>query len=152
MNKIKKPKLISFKDLFGFVITALSPLLGIGHFKWQHFLFIYLLIIAAIIAYMLFKYLKSVSIFYHEYESQFKEFMDINKNRNALIEQFQEKQLELKRLNEIINQYDLVFNNVGNIIQQGICNISKEEKQYLSNLYNILCQDKEYLYKIKGGK
>lgn len=101
---------------------------------------------------MLFKYLKSVSIFYHEYESQFKEFMDINKNRNALIEQFQEKQLELKRLNEIINQYDLVFNNVGNIIQQGICNISKEEKQYLSNLYNILCQDKEYLYKIKGGK
>ena len=141
MNKLEKPKITSIKEIFCFLLTILSPLFGLGNLELKHFIIIYVFI----------KYLYCVYRFYKNYEKQFIEFNKIEKNRDALNMQFKEKQQEITKLKNIIEQYDYVFNGAVNSIQQGACNISKEEQQYLINLYNILCQDKEYIFKIKGG-
>lgn len=151
MNKLEKPKLTSIKEIFCFLLTILSPLFGLGNLEFKHFIIIYSILIGLIIIYVFIKYLYCVSQFYKNYEKQFIEFNKIEKNRDALNMQFKEKQQEITKLKNIIDQYDYIFNGAVNSIQQGACNISKEEQQYLINLYNILCQDKEYIFKIKGG-
>lgn len=159
MKKLDKPvylfKLVNVIIIVvGFLLTLISFLIpsDIIIFKDGIRLNIIICVIIFIIVFIIFTicYLLNIKKFYSEYENQFKEYEKIKNNNDALIKQFKDKQNEVLFLNNKLEQYDFVLNNIIYNISNGICDISIKENDFLKRLYSTVLYNKSYLLNKKG--
>ena len=156
LEKLKMPTF--FKKMILAIFTVISGLSGIISFLISEYstmeihglplnwlIFISTIIILSCI--YIFLYCKDIKKFYDDYEKQFNEINKLQINNNSLITNIERRKEEIENLKRKILEYDFIINNIISRIQQGACNITTGEYNYLVNLYNILLQDRNALLK-----
>lgn len=154
MEKLVKPAF--FKGLKDNVIAILSLVFGIAPSFISsltdkkifdiplNYLILFITITIILIVYIM-MYIYNIHRFYKDYEKQYKNLEKIKNNNDALIKNLERNQRDTEKLKIKYIEYELTINNLISKIQQGICDISFEEKKYLSNLYSSVINDKNIL-------
>lgn len=154
MEKLIKPTFFKgFKDnviaflslVFGIAPSFVSSITDKKIFDIPlNYLILFLTITIILIVYII-MYIYNVHKFYKYYEKQFKDLEKIKNNNEALRKNLERNQRDTENLKIKYIEYELTINNIVSRIQQGICDISFEEKKYLLNLYSLVNNDKNIL-------
>ncbi len=154
MEKLAKPLFIKktgalicggISSVFGVVPSFIPAIADVSIFNVPLNWLILIIVIFITIGFAIIRYTWEINNFYKAYESQFKEIESLQNNNNGLQANLERKQEEIDTLKHKYIEYEFAINNIISRIQQGVCDISFEEKKYLKNLYSMLISDKKDL-------